>query len=293
MSALSVQIKREFWEHRSLWIAPAAIAALLLLASVMAGGARGLHVDVDGNPADLSSMPLFDYLVLACAAPLYLTAIVLASLYLLDCLYAERRDRSVLFWRSMPVSDTRTVLVKLLVGLVVVPVGVFVLAAVMSLAVSAVLALRQPIGALSLSHWSALSWLRLQGSLLYSMLAVLLWYAPYAAYLMLASAWARRTPAAWAAIPPLVLLMFEPMIFGTHYLSHLMRRSFNELLGLIFHPAGGQGLSADDFVRSSVASHAHFIDPTPLLTSPKLWLGLAAAALMLAIAIYLRRYREE
>jgi ABC-2 type transport system ATP-binding protein len=86
--------------------------------------------------------PLAELVALGWAVPFYLAAAIQASAYLIDCLYAERRDRSILFWRSMPVTDARTVLVKLLVGLVLVPLGAFALAAATSLAGSAILVLR-------------------------------------------------------------------------------------------------------------------------------------------------------
>jgi hypothetical protein len=201
----------------------------------------------------------------------------------------------VLFWRSMPVSDTRTVLVKLLVGLVLVPLGTYLLTAITSLIASAILQLRQPLAPQALAHWSAASWLRIQGIMLYALIATLLWFLPYASYLVLASAWARRSPAAWAAIPPILLLTLEPLIFGTHYAARMIGRGWDELMGMIFHTAGDDFIP-DEFLRATDAAglpHSGFLDPTPLLQSPKLWLGLAFAALLTVLTIRLRRYRED
>ncbi len=295
--SLPVQIQREFWEHRSLWIVPVALASLLLLGCLLFSGVHAYHVDVDvdGEPLDLASLPLFEYLIIFWALPFYLTTLIIVGLYLLDCLYAERRDRSILFWRSMPVSDTRTVLVKLLVGLVVVPLGTFAIAALTSLIGGGILQLRQPFAPHAIAHWNMLSWLRIQGTMLYCVFAWILWLAPYAAYLMLASVWAQRSPAAWAAIPPILLLMLEPLIFGTHYSAQILERGSHELMQMIFHPPGGRAISPNDFVRASAAEGMPpgFIDPTPLLLSAKLWLGLIGSALLLALTIRLRRWREQ
>jgi ABC-2 type transport system permease protein len=174
------------------------------------------------------------------------------------------------------------VLVKFLVGLVVVPLGCFLLAALTSVLASGILTVRHR-AALhgDLPLWDTITWLRLQGVMLYAVAVTLLWYAPYAAYLMLASAWARRSPYMWALIPPILLALFERMVFGSDYVARILLRSYGELSRLAFRSHGGSGPLAD------------FPDPTGLLASAQFWLGLVAAALMLVLAIRLRRYRDD
>ena len=304
MKALLTQIRREFWEYRSLWIVPLAIAAVMLLAAAIFGriqlnfGDPGIHYDGPTPP------PLVELMVLGWAAPFYLAAALQASGYLIDCLYGERRDRSILFWRSMPVTDARTVLVKLLTGLALVPLGAFAIAAATSLAGSAILVLRnhdvivngQPVMAL----WNVLSWLRMQGIVFYGLIAALLWYAPLAAYLMLASVWARRSPLIWALAPPLLLLILEHMIFGTNYVGRILGGGFHQLLHLAYRLDGNGAFDAGDMVRApnsggghDISFTMHLLSPGRLLASLRLWVGLLAAALMVALAIRLRRYRDE
>jgi ABC-2 type transport system permease protein len=295
MKPLLIQIKREFWEHRALWVAPLAVAAALLAAVAMFGHHPELaHVKTQSG----ESPPMLDIIVVGWGMALYLTAAILVSIYLLDCLYSERRDRSILFWKSLPVSDTRTVLVKFLVGFVLVPLGTFVLAAVTSAVATAILLLRNPAdfhGGAQL--WDLLAWLRLEGLMLYGLVGALLWYAPYATYLMLASAWARRWPSAWAIIPPVLLAIFEYTSFGTRYFSRFAERSSTELLGLLFNANGDPNfgeLAGSQHGPSGVSRMlSRHVDPSGLLVSPQLWLGLAAAALMLALAIRVRRYRDD
>lgn len=275
MKALQIQIRREFWEHRGLWIAPLVVAAALLAMVVLFGHSHLLHMDLNRGhvpAAEPTAPPVFE-IMLFWAMALYATAAILASTYFLDCLYSERRDRSILFWRSLPVSDTQTVLVKFLVGLVIVPLGTFVLAALMSVLTGAIVQSEAPL-------WNTITWLRLQGLTLYALLATLLWYAPYAAYLMLASAWARRSPYLWALLPPILLVIVAHQVFGNNYVGRIIGRSFGELMNLAFQAGSGSWSS-----RSP--------DPVALLTSPPLWLGLAATALMLALAIQLRRHRDD
>jgi ABC-2 type transport system permease protein len=295
MKALQVQIQREFWEHRGLWIVPLTIAAVMLGAATVFG-----HIQFDFNgPANHYDgpipPPLVELVALGWAVPFYLAAVIQSSAYLIDCLYAERRDRSILFWRSMPVTDARAVLVKLLVGLVLVPLGAFLIAAVTSLAGSAILVLRNHHivinGQRIAQLWDTLAWLRMQAITLYGLLAAMLWYAPFAAYLMLASVWARRSPYIWALAPPLLLMLLEHMVFGTHYVSRIANGGFNELLHLAYH-LEDHGVAHGDDVENLRFS-MQMLTPLQLLASARLWLGLAAAAGMIALAIRLRRYRDE
>ncbi len=299
MNSLLVQIKREFWEHRSLCIGPIVVAGLLLLSVAVFGR---VELNFGDSPRGPVSAPpteaLLPLLVLGWSAPFYLAAALLSGFYLLDCLYGERRDRSILFWKSLPVSDTRTVLVKFLVGVALVPIGSFLLAALTSLLASPALLLRARLHLDDVAAiWSFSSWLRIQGLMLYGLLAALLWYAPYGAYLMLASGWARHLPSAWALIPPVVLALLEYMIFRTHFVGQAMQRGLGELLALAFHGSPGPVVDAGMAAPPPVAFGAQLIDSRPdplhLLGSAQLWLGMLIAAALLALAIRIRRYRDD
>jgi ABC-2 type transport system permease protein len=291
MKTLPVEIQREFWEHRGLWMVPLVIAAVMLLAAAIFG-----HINVSFGHGDShydgpNPPPVAEFIALGWAVPFYLAAAIQASAYLLDCLYAERRDRSILFWRSMPVTDARTVLVKLLVGLVLVPLGAFVIAALSGLLGSAIMAVRNHDVVLNgvsvVALWNTADWLRIQLALLYGIFAAMLWYAPFAAYLMLISVWARRSPYAWALLPPVLLVVLEYMVFGSHYVGHVVNGGLGEFL----HLAYGRGAldAAGDTGRYSLQA----LTPVQLLASQRLVWGLAAAAAMIALAIRLRRYRDD
>jgi ABC-2 type transport system permease protein len=305
MKAVLIEIRREFWEHRALWMAPLAIAAALLLAAATFGHFR-LDIQDEQALQHGNTLPyLYEFALLGSALPFFLAAAILSSAYLLDCLYAERRDRSILFWRSMPVSDARTVLVKLLVGLVIVPLAAFALAALTSVLASAILVLRNhalAANAAGAMPWHDLAWLRMQSVMLYGLVAALLWYAPFAAYLMLISVWARRSPYAWAFIPPVLLVILEHLEFGTNYVGRVLDGGFSELMHLAFRfdspgaiVAAGAAEPADGPINVQLGGGSELLGLTPLhlLASPRLLLGLLAAALMIAAAIRLRRFRDD
>src|SRR5262249_26413648 len=100
-------LRREFWEYRSLYIAPLAIAGVALLAFVIMTLGRGLSTrDLSERQNILLEANDFPALLIMA------TALIVAVFYCLDTLHAERRDRSILFWKSLPVSDLTTVLAK-------------------------------------------------------------------------------------------------------------------------------------------------------------------------------------
>ncbi len=117
---LRTLIRREFWEHRALWMAPLSVAALLLIGAIIG------KVSFDSSLAALPEQrrALFGVFMAYAAIPQFITLGIITWMYAGDCLYTERKDRSILFWKSMPVSDTLTVLSKLLVVMVIVPLGI-------------------------------------------------------------------------------------------------------------------------------------------------------------------------
>lgn len=180
--------------------------------------------------------------------------------FLMEALYADRRDRSVLFWRSLPVSDAATVLGKLSLAPVLL-LATWVLAAVVSVPVIGLVKLGGATPFLD-GSWTVGRWLMGQGQLLGVLLVNLLWYAPVAALLLVVSAWARRAPYGWALAAPVGAMMAESMLLGTKHLARLV----------------GHRLTPVDAVQG--------------LQNPWLWLGLVATAALVALAIRLRRNAE-
>jgi ABC-2 type transport system permease protein len=293
-STLTTLVRREFWEHPVLWRAPLIIAALLVGTIVLGvvTGSRHVGVHFDGWDGDMTperQMQAFAISQAAPMAPLYLIMGLVLTFYLLDCLYAERKDRSILFWKSMPVSDGLTVLSKFLVAAVVVPVGILLLAAVCHV----LLFLAWKVGVASgrlpqLLVWNTLVWLKVELVMVGILVLGALWYAPMAAALLVVSAWARRSPVMWATLAPLVAIAVE-WKFGTHYVARfLYYRSFGiwELLGM----GHDEHLEHRSATLSATLGELNF---RAAFASPDLWLGVVAAAALLYAAVRIRRYRDD
>lgn len=290
-----VLIRRELWEHRALWITPLIVGGLLVLTAFpihIGNRVFGAHTEESGSPENRVGM--FTLMLWGQSVPQYLVMAIVVSFYLMDCLYQERKDRSILFWKSLPVSDANTVISKLLVGLVIAPLGVYLTAMVCGVLFQAVWAARTAVGSLPniAAAWDTVAWLKVQGLMLYGLLVSMLWYAPMAAFLLLVSAWARKNVFLWASLPPVIAIFIERAAFGTHYTQRLLEyRSWsgiwNALLTEPITPESGHGrvYSLTDLFDNISMSRAFLnID---------VWLGLAVAAVFVLAAIRLRRYRDD
>jgi ABC-2 type transport system permease protein len=260
-------IKRELWENRSLYLAPLIAAAVLLAMWIWGALVVPAHFRFNFNtppgpfPDNVSRIGIGLY---GLSMQLFFVSSLVCGFYLLDCLYAERKDRSILFWKSLPVSDLQTVLSKFVVATVVVPLGVFVLATVLYPILFAIAAAGVPNFSYMSGGWDTGEWLRAEGAMLGSLVATQLWYAPLAAWNMLASVMSRRSPALLAILPILVVTICEGVLFGTR---HVLMFVGHRLLPIS--------------------------DPVEGLQRLDLWIGLALTAGMLYIVTRLRRYRDD
>ena len=274
-------IRRELWENRSVWIAPSILGALIALAFAFHGDwVESLRLS---RPADAALQLRLVYMPYGLAASaILLTGWLVALFYALDALNGERRDRSILFWKSMPVSDLTAVLGKTAMPLVVIPAIAVAIALCTQLAMLVVGSVSLTAKGLDASlAWTQVPWLGTTAGLLYGTLVHALWFAPLYAYLLLVSAAVRRATFLWAFLPLFGVVAIEWIAFRTmHFAALLKSRVF-----------GGMIAFAPDAIKQPVTDLSQ-LDPVAFFSNPALWLGLAFAAACIAAAIRLRRYRE-
>lgn len=276
-------IRREFWENRYLYVAPLAVAAVFLFGYLISliHSPDQMHalVAVDSTHHHGEIFGPFDI----AAALMMGTAILMSVFYCAEALHGERRDRSILFWKSLPVSDATTVFVKASIPLLILPVLVSVVTAVMQflmllLGSAALLATGGDVAAL----WAHVPVLQMSLLTLYHLLTShALWPAPVYCWLLLVSGWARRATFLWAALPILAIGGLEKLAFNTWH--------FATLVGSRFIGSTAPAVSTPPNVfPSNPMTH---ITPATFLAAPGLWIGLAVAAIFLVAAIRLRRYQ--
>jgi ABC-2 type transport system permease protein len=282
-------VRRELWENHSLYIAPLAVAALALFGFLL----TLIHPPQNKDMGLMAINPSFEPIALAmpyshAAMLLVLTAFIVVIFYCLDALYAERRDRSILFWKSLPVSDLTIVLAKAGIPLVVLPLTVFAITVVLQLSmlVLSIAALLMSGGSVA-TLWRQLPLFQLEAVLFYSLAVIALWYAPIFAWLLLISAWARRATFLWALLPPLAVALVEFITFHTVHFGSLLRQRF-----FGFAPRAFNFMLPDGSMIDPHFIPLNQITPGRFLATPGLWIGLVFAAAFLAAAVRLRRYRE-
>jgi ABC-2 type transport system permease protein len=272
-------VLREVWENRSIYIAPILVAVVVLF---------GFLVSTIGLPERRREVLLLDPAKARAAIEvpynmaaimLILTAFIVGVFYCLDALYGERRDRSILFWKSLPVSDRTTLLSKATIPLVVLPLVTFAIIVATQLVMmlwTSVLLISH--GMSPASTWTYVPLFRNSFILLYGLVAIALWHAPIYGWALLVSGWARRATFLWAVVPFLAIGFFEKITFGTSHFASMLK---DRLMG--FAP------KAFAFKMNSVDCPQ--LTPAAYLSSPGLWLGLIVAVVFIAVAIRLRRYR--
>ena len=278
-------VRREIWENGSLYIAPMIVGALTLVGFLlgavinMQGNVRFVTGSVVARRAMTQAIP-YSFAAFA----IMVTALIVGVFYCLAALHTERRDRSILFWKSLPVSDITTVLSKAAIPLVVLPVIAFACVIATQLVMLVLHMIILASGGHDLSSlWATVRLPEMTLLLAYGLVVHSLWYAPVIGWLLLVSAWAKQTPILWAVLPPLALGIVEKIATDTGYVLALLQ----------YRLAGGMddAFAATPHVDGA-AMELPRMDPARFFSSPDLWVGLVVAALFIAGAIWLRRRRE-
>ena len=304
-------IRREVWENRSLWIAPLVVAGIILIIAafggVHVGGGNNVNLGWTDNPEisasdrehirNAMSAASMDHkeLIYAIALSTFTTVQLFTMafvlfFYLLDSLLAERKDRSILFWKSLPVSDAQVVLSKLLTAVVVVPLFVLLVSSALQVLFALVWSARFSGSGLgeALMAWHGPTWIKLQAAFLLFIASGMLWYLPLFAYLMLVSVWARRNAFLWAVLPPVAILAIEGLILRSNNFGEFLGHRFIGIFELLEKSAGAAADSDDMATLSDVVRAV-----SGVFTSPETWIGVLVAAAMVFGVIRIRRFRDD
>ena len=276
-------VRRELWENRSIYIAPLIVACVelfgFLVSTVGLPERRRAALLLDPAKARAAIEVPYD----VTAVMLILTAFVVGLFYCLDALYGERRERSILFWKSLPVSDPTTVLSKISVPLIVLPLvtfAVIIATQILMLLWTSVLLISH--GMSPSSTWTYVPLFQQCFVLLYGLAAIAIWHAPIYGWALLVSGWARRATFLWAVLPLLAMSIFEKITFNTSHFAALLKDRLVGFAPNAFAFSPHRGVAIDSLVQ---------LTPGRYLSTPGLWLGLLFAAVFVVAAIRLRRYR--
>jgi len=296
-------IRREFWEHRSLYVVPAVLGLVIVLIEMTgqaAISAFGTQIDMTllsaSNIDTHQRATIISALMTAFASLFLIEMWILSVFYALDSLYAERKDKSILFWRSMPVTDAETVISKLLTAIIAIPIVTIIFVALTHVLVLLVISIWIGTRGASPWHliWSAVPLVDNWTATILYIFAQALWLSPFVGWFLLVSAFAKRSPLLMAVLPIIVLPMLEKSILNSRFLfDAIVVRSVHIPIS---HSVDFDKLFSKDALAHSVdhgISLLGMLDIGRFLASPGLWLGLLVCALLSAGAIYVRRFRDE
>lgn len=276
-------VRRELLENRWIYLGQFAIAAVFLL---------GYLISLHRLPAMMHAISGMDPMRYreAIAGPydiaagvMMATLILMSLFYSADALHGERRDRSILFWKSLPVSDLTTVLSKASIPLIILPLLTFAVTVVMQIIMLLLNSVALAANGYSVaSLWGELAVFPMWGKLCYHLLtAHALWPFPVFCWVMLVSGWARRAVLLWAALPVLAIGVIEKLVSNSAFFVQVVAMRF----------IGGGSPTAITHGDMMPLGPMTQLTPFRFLGSPDLWIGLLVAVIFLAAAVRLRRYQ--
>ena len=314
MQSFVALLKREGLEHRSFVWAPLSVLAMLILASVLGLALMGT-VDIQVsetttrsgdsaislNPLAAASLVNFfdfngwtdrelaQYMEIfrtSLATPFQIVYVFVLLFVLLGTVHDERKDRSVLFWKSMPVSDLESIASKIILAVWIAPVitiAAIVIAQIFLLTMVSGVAISEDLGDVGRLWW--------QSGLLIGTVQLFVgyfiqgfWALPMYAWLLLVSATANKTPILWAVLVPFVPIILERMLFGTSIIFN----SIGNHLQFVALPSFASDV--DERIFQELPSLA---DQLSLFLTTDLWLGVIVGAALLYATVYFRsRFNE-
>jgi len=297
-------VRRELWEHRAIFVVPLVVALLMVLTSLTGQVTINELEHVDAGIIGAANLPdnaraaAISGIMIGLSTPFIFAMWILTIFYALDSLYAERKDRSILFWRSIPVTDFETVTSKLVIALIVIPLITFAVITVTHLVVLFNTSIWLDIRGGSPWHliWAAAPLLDNWSATLVLILALPLWLSPFIGWFLFVSAFAKRSPLLVGALPIVLLPLIEKIFFDSSVMAEaFFVRSvkmplFSGMDNMQLLMGDGEDLSRFADAKLSLLS---LMDLGGFLTDPQLWLGFVVCGLLTAAAIYVRRYKDE
>ena len=296
-------IRREVWEHRSIFITPAAIAVIVTLgtmATLMFAGGFADHLNVaifgaSNLAGDAERKGVLTAYFMGFSWLFLFAVAILMVFYSLDCLYAERKDKSILFWRSLPITDAETVISKLLTTIVVIPLVTVAVIALTHLVNLVFIGIWVSMKGGDAGHlvWGAAPLFDNWGAALIVTLGGAIWMSPFIGWFMLVSALTKRLPFLMAFMPLVVIPLVEFIFLRTSVFADAVfaRRGSMPL----FRDMDMESFFDEERILLSdeAVSLIAKLDVLQFLTSPSMWAGLLVCGLLTTAAIYVRRYRDE
>ena len=314
IKTMTALIKREFWEHRGAFVKTPIIVGIVLLVisigmyitALVLSSKSGANEMADKLLQETSNLNP-EHLAMAWdgqmmgVSSLYLTVLFFVLFFfVLGSLFDDRKDGSILFWKSLPISDATTVVSKMLTAMFFVPlffVAVYMVLALIFMILLTVIALIHGLNPIDLI-WSPAS---LFGGLKVALVGIfvqMLWAMPLYGWLIFCSSFSKRRPFLFAVFVPLIsaLSIYWVNVLTFKFLDFSMFKEPLNYIGHAMFPYGSGSFSNGTFDMSDIedGSTISMIINNMLnsIMSKEVLYGLIFSAVMIAISIWVRRYRN-
>ena len=311
-------LRREYWENRGgfFWgpvIAGAIIVGLNLILAVIGSiaarrsmGSSGFVFDnADTHEVGQALGAMGDGMLVGGVIVACIVLAFVVFFYALGCLYDDRRDRSILFWKSLPVSDSQMVLSKLAWALVLAPVLAVAIGLLIGLALWLISALTITVNGVPAAHavFTQSHPLRIIGGVLACLPVYMAWALPTIGWLMFCSAAARSKPFLWAVLVPVlacVVISMTTILPGVDiahdrvWYTLAYRGLLSAVPGAWFPTISGVvDTSGAINTPDDLAGAINLARSWQAFASADLWIGAVVGIALIAAAIRLRRWRDE
>lgn len=295
-------IKRELQEHRSIWITPIAIAIIVTLSNLsalMLAGEFAQHLDMaifgaQNLAGDAGRKGILTAFFVGSSLLFLFALAVLTVFYALDSLYAERKDKSILFWRSLPVTDAETVISKFATAMVIIPavaIAAILATHLVNLVITSIWVSSKG-GDAGVLIWGSVSLLDNWLAAIIGIYAVTVWMSPFLGWFMFVSAYTKRAPLLMAFMPLVLIPLLERIFLSSNPFGKAVWGRFASIplfSDIDVEAFFDEGRVASGEMISLLAS----LDLAKFVTSLDTWVGIIVCGMLITGAIYVRRFRGE
>ena len=297
-------IRRELWEHRAIFVTPLVIGTIVTLGTLTAlmfvgDFQKELNLAIFGaqNVAGEFERRAALTAFFGGTSWLFLLGLgVLTVFYALDALYAERKDKSILFWRSLPVTDAETVISKLVTAVFVIPaiaIAGIIVTHLVNLVITSLWVASKG-GNAGMLIWGSVPFFDNWMATILVIYATAIWMSPFLGWFLFVSAWTKRAPFMVAFLPLVLVPMIEGIFLrSAHFAEAVWGRGAKI-------PLFQMGIDVEEFfdeeslrLSEEMVSLLALIDFGRFFSSVDTWIGIVVCGLLTTAAIYVRRYRDE
>ena len=314
MNRLLALIRREYWENKGAFRTTPLVIGGILITLLLMSIFTTAHVDNElytfkeavriAGEQSVAIRGEVAYQVLLGSSVLFTVVMsFVVFFYLLGALYDDRKDRSILFWKSLPASDTLTIASKLLTAMVLAPIA-FLLVLIATHILMAI------IGSIMVMSVDGNPWtlflsqvnpLKAWGMIAASWFANAIWCLPLYGWLLLVSAFAPRVPLLFATLPPLIFsvlqgwLQFLETFTMKNNIGYFIKDWFFNTPAILTAEVGDDraGIALGVPLAGDFDHAVTLTNMLDRLFSLQMLAGLALAIVFLAGALWLRRRATE